>query len=78
MVIKSLEEMGSDGRTKMTEKASTMNENYDAAKFDMKKNFGLQPFGPLRIKHYNERIDAAKHKVDADRWKERWTEAMKK
>lgn len=77
-MARTLEEMGSDGKSEMEDKASQMSENYDAKKTDMKKHFGEQPFGPLRTKHYNEAIDKAKHKVDADKWKDNWSDAMKK
>ena len=77
-MVKSLEAMATDGKGKMDAKASRMTEKYNAAKASMKRRFGEQPFGPVTTENYNKGIDAAVHKVDSDKWKENWVNAMKR
>jgi len=65
---RSLEEMISTGQAKMTRKAAQMTSSYNAAKSRMKTGYGATPFGPTRKANYNSAIDAATHRVDAEKW----------
>jgi len=69
----SLEEMVTKGKSKLTNKASTMKSNYDAAKSDMKKSYSELPFGPNIKAAYNAAIDAASyHTPDVEKWARNW------
>jgi len=69
---RSLDEMVSAGKTKMTRKAANMTTSYNAAKTRMKTAYGTQPFGPTRKSNYNTAIDAATHRVDVEKWATNW------
>ena len=78
-MARSLEEMAADGKSKLDRKAPTMKSNYDAAKTQMKRRFGEQPFGPATTDAYNRGVDAAEYRApDTDLWKENWIRAMQR
>jgi len=73
---RSLEEMVTAGKAKMTRKAASMVKSYGAAKERMKTAYAAQPFGPTRISNYKAAIDAATHRVDVDKWATNWKAKM--
>lgn len=77
-MAETLDSMASRGKAKMTRKAASMSAEYDAVKGDMKSHFGDTPFGPRRKAAYNAAIDAAKHRVDPDKWERNWKSKMSK
>lgn len=65
----SLEEMVAKGRRKLTAKADTMAEKYNASKSDMKEEYGRLPFGPITKRSYNAGVDAGVYRApDPDKW----------
>ena len=76
--MRTLEEMGSTGRTKLTDKASTMASSYTAAKSRMKDHFAKTPFGPTRKSAYNTGVDKAVwHAPDPSTWYDNWIAKMR-
>jgi len=75
-MVETLDSMASRGKAKMTEKAARMAEEYEAAKTDMKAHYSDTPFGPRRKAAYNAAIDAARHRVDPDKWERNWKAKM--
>ena len=75
-MAETIDAMASRGKAKMTRKAARMADEYEAAKADMKAHYGDMPFGPRRKAAYNEAIDAAKHRVDPDKWERNWKAKM--
>lgn len=74
--MRTLAEMASAGRAKLDRKAATMSSSWNAAKGRMKTGYGLTPFGPTRKSNYGSGIDAATHRVDADKWQRNWVAKM--
>lgn len=68
-MARTLAEMVSAGRAKLTAKAGLMKEKYDAAKPTMKEEYGRLPFGPITKRSYNAGIDAGEYRApDPDKW----------
>ena len=74
--MRSLAEMVSAGKAKMDRKAATMSASWAAAKGRMKTGYGLTPFGPTRKSNYGAGIDAATHRVDAEKWARNYAAKM--
>ncbi len=69
MAARTLTEMVDKGKTKLTAKAPVMTEKYNAAKPQMKGNYGALPFGPLTKRAYNTGVDAGTYRTpDVDKW----------
>lgn len=74
--MRTLAEMVSAGKAKMERKAPGMSASWAAAKGRMKTGYGLTPFGPTRKANYGTGVDAATHRVDADKWARNWALKM--
>lgn len=69
MAARTLEEMASKGRRKLSEKAGVMAEKYNSAKGRMKEEYGRLPFGPITKRSYNAGVDAGEYRApDPDKW----------
>jgi len=69
MAAKTLAEMVSKGKKKLTAKASVMKESYNAKKSYMKAEYGRLPFGPITKRAYNAGVDAGEYRApDPDKW----------
>ena len=69
MAGRTLEEMASKGRRKLSEKAGVMAEKYNAKKPYMKEEYARLPFGPITKKSYNAGVDAGEYRApDPDKW----------
>lgn len=66
--MRSLDEMVSVGREKLTRKAANMTTSWNAAKARMKTGYGNTPFGPTRKANYGSGVDAATHRSDPEKW----------
>jgi len=66
--MRSLDEMVSVGREKLTRKAANMTTSWNAAKTRMKTGYGNTPFGPTRKSNFNSGVDAATHRSDPEKW----------
>ena len=71
--MRTLPEMTSIGREKLTRKAASMSRTYDAMKPTMKAGYDSTPFGDTRKANYRTGIDAAKHRVDPEKWARVWS-----
>ena len=76
-MAKTLAEMASKGKRKLTAKAPTMASNWDAAKSRMKASYGALPFGPTTKSAYNAGVDAGVYHVpDISKWERNWLAAV--
>ena len=66
--MRSLEEMVSVGREKLTRKAANMTTSWNASKSRMKTGYSATPFGPTRKANFSSGVDAATHRSDAEKW----------
>ena len=74
--MKTFDEMVAEGTGKMSRKAPSMSDNYNAMKPTMKAGYDATPFGPVKKAHYKAGIDNATHKVDAVKWARMWRAKM--
>lgn len=73
-MVKSLDQMASQGSTKLSAKAASMTSSYNAAKGRMKTGYGEMPFGPTRKSNYNSMVDAGIYRApDPAKWSRNWT-----
>ena len=69
MAARTLEEMAAKGRAKLAAKATVMGEKYNAAKSQMKEEYGRLPFGPITKRSYAAGVDAGVYRApDPDKW----------
>lgn len=77
-MAKTLDEMASQGVTKLTTKAASMATSWGAAKSRMKTAFAAVGFGPTRTSNFNSMVDAATYRApDPAKWRTNWLAKMR-
>lgn len=73
----SLEEAINKGLTKMRAKAAGISQLWEAAKPRMIAGYeGIPWIGPLRKQNYRAGVQAARHRVDPDKWATNYREKI--
>ena len=75
--MRTLEQMVSVGRAKLTAKEASMKTSWEASRARMKVGYGLTPFGPTRKANFNTGIDKAVFRLDTEKWATNWAAKMK-
>jgi len=74
-----LEEMVAKGTRKLASKGPVMAEKYNAAKGQMKEEYGRLPFGPITKRAYGAGVDAGVYRApDPERWGRRFVSGVSK
>ena len=75
--MKSLQEMASQGATKLRTKSASMAASWNAAKSRMIEGYSMCPFGPTRKSNFSAGVQAATYRSpDAEKWMRNWVGKM--
>lgn len=73
----SISEMAAKGQAKLSRKASTMANSYNASKGRATSNYQAAGFGPTRTQNYSAGIQAAQYRApDPGKWARNWAAKM--
>ena len=71
-----LDEMAAKGVRKLRAKADSITRSWEAAKPRMISGYEATPFGPTRKANYRKAIEAARHRLDIEKWERNWKAKM--
>lgn len=77
MAARTLEDMATKGKEKMSRKAAQISASWEAAKERCISNYAKLPFGPTRKANHAAGVRAGKHRVDPDKWYTNWIAKMR-